>query len=84
MKGITAEQAREIAIGKESVEVKYAIDKIETIIAQRAEKGHLSVNIEMLERTVAVTTQCKNILLERGFAIEQNRCGVLSISWGKV
>lgn len=84
MKGITAEQAREIAIGKESVEVKDAIDKIETIITQRAEKGHLDVNIEMLERTVAVTTQCKNILLERGFVIEQNRCGILSISWGKV
>lgn len=84
MKGITAEQAREIAVGKESVEVKYAIDQIESAIAQRAEKGHLNVNIELLERTVAVVAQCQNILLERGFEVKQNPHCILSISWGKV
>ena len=81
MVGITAEQAREIAIGVESQEVKSAITNIEEAIYRRASKGELSVQISMGYRSKAVEAKCIEILRERGFCVTQCSGRDIAIMW---
>jgi hypothetical protein len=81
MKGITAEQAREIAVGAESIEVQSAMANIENRIHQEAVKGELRTTISMAHRSYPVNDKCSNLLKERGFKVCVNGARLMSIEW---
>ena len=81
MKGITAEQAREIAVGKESVEVQSAMTNIENRIHQEAVKGELRATISMAYRSFPVSDKCSELLKERGFKVWVNGARLMFIEW---
>ena len=81
MKGITAEQAREIAVGIESVEVQGAINNIENLIHQEAVKGELRTSISMAHRSYPVSDKCVMLLKERGFKVCVNGARMMFIEW---
>lgn len=81
MKGITAEQAREIAVGAESVEVQSAMTNIENLIHREAVKGGLRATISMAHRSYPVSDKCLALLKERGFNVCINGARLMSIEW---
>ena len=81
MKGITAEQAREIAVGVESVEVQGAMTNIENLIHQHALKGELRTTVSMAYRSFPVCDKCVALLKERGFKVYLNGARLMAIEW---
>lgn len=83
MVGITAEQAREMAIGAESTAVAKILLKTENDIAEDAEKGHLDTQILISSNvTDAVRDRLINILQSRNFKVE-NHPSAIRVFWGE-
>lgn len=83
MVGITAEQAREMAIGAESTAVAKVLTQTENYIAEQAENGHLSTQILINSSvTEAVRDRLINILQSRNFKVE-NHPTAIRVFWGE-
>lgn len=83
MVGITAEQAREMAIGAESTAVAKVLTKTENYIAEQAKNGHLSTQISINSSvTEAVRDRLINILQSRNFKVE-NYPTAIRVFWGE-
>lgn len=83
MVGITAEQAREMAIGAESTAVAKVLTQAENYIAEQAERGHLDTQILINSNvTEAVRDRLINILQSRNFKVE-NYPTAIRVSWGE-
>ena len=83
MVGITAEQAREMAIGAESTAVANFLTKCEGRIEHEAKRGALNEHVCVDSGvTNAVRMRVINILTSRGFEIV-NHPTAIEIGWGE-